>query len=134
MDTLIPGRPASLRAKRILVVEDEALVAMMVEDELAGAGAVVVGTAATVGEALSLAAAALADGGLDVAVLDMDLDGEDVAPVADALAAAGVPFLFHTGYDEGHVRGRRGAAPVLHKPLASPRLAAALGGLVATSR
>ena len=134
MDITGIERPAALRARRVLVVEDEALIAMMLEDELAEAGAHVVGPAASVGEALRLAGAALAEGGLDGAVLDMDLDGEDVAPVADALAAAGVPFLFHTGYDEGRDRGRHGAAPALHKPLASPRLVAALEGLVTATR
>ena len=127
-------RPAALRARRVLVVEDEALIAMAVEDELAEAGAHVVGPVSSVGEALRLLGAALAEGGLDAAVLDMDLEGEDVAPVADALAAAGVPFLFHTGYDEGRDRGRHGAAPVLAKPLGLLWLVAAVKGLVTAAR
>ena len=107
-----------LRDRRILVVEDEALVAMLAEDELLQAGARVVGPAASVGEALRLIETAAADGGLSAAVLDINLAGERVNPVADRLAALGVPFLFATGYGEGCDTGGH-AAPMLHKPFDS---------------
>ncbi|MBV1797069.1 response regulator [Siccirubricoccus sp. G192] len=104
-----------LRNRRILVVEDEALVAMMVEDELREAGAKIL-TAATVGNALRLIEAAMQDGGLSAAVLDINLGGEMVTPVADVLARLGVPFLFATGYGEGCDKGGHDAVPMLHKP------------------
>ena len=115
LDNSTDPRPM-LRDKRILVVEDEALVAMLVEDELLEAGAKVVGPAASVDEALRLIETAAAEGGLSAAVLDIDLAGEAARPVADRLAALGVPFLFATGYGVGCDTGGHAAAPVLHKP------------------
>ena len=94
------GRRAKPEGKRVLVVEDEIAVAMLVEDELRGAGAEVLGPVPTVGDALRLVEAAAADGGISAAVLDINLDGRHVAPVADKLAALGVPFLFATGYGD----------------------------------
>jgi AmiR/NasT family two-component response regulator len=78
-----------LRDRRILVVEDEALVAMLAEDGLLDAGAGVVGPAASVGEALRLIETAAADGGLNAAVLDINLAGEAVKPVVALLANSG---------------------------------------------
>ena len=123
------GRPAKLTGKRILVVEDEPLVSMLVEDELRGAGAVVVGPVPTVSEALGLVEAAAADGGISAAVLDINLQGQAAVPVADRLAALGVPFLFATGYGEGRGTGGHGTAPTLHKPFAPERLIAAVEAL-----
>jgi DNA-binding response OmpR family regulator len=111
-----PDRRAALGDKRVLVVEDEAIVAMLVEDELREAGAEVVGPAASVGGALRLIEAAAKDGGLSAAVLDINLQGRAVAPVADRLAALGVPFVFATGYGEGCDTGGHADARVLHKP------------------
>lgn len=116
------NRPPKLKGKRVLVVEDEALVSMLVEDELRDAGATVLGPAACVDDAMRLVEAAAADGGMDAAVLDLNLQGEWATPVADRLAALGVPFLFATGYGEGCDRGGHGAAPHLHKPFAPERL------------
>jgi DNA-binding response OmpR family regulator len=123
------GRPAKLTGKRILVVEDEPLVSMLVEDELRGAGAVVVGPVPTVSEALGLVEAAAADGGISAAVLDINLQGQAAVPVADRLAALGVPFLFATGYGEGCGTGAHGTAPTLHKPFAPEMLIAAVEAL-----
>ena len=123
------GRPAKLTGKRILVVEDEPLVSMLVEDELRGAGAEVVGPVPTVSEALGLVEAAAADGGISAAVLDINLQGQAVVPVADRLAALGVPFLFATGYGEGCDTGGHGAAPTLRKPFAPEMLIAAVEAL-----
>jgi DNA-binding response OmpR family regulator len=126
-----PASPTVLKGRRVLVVEDEALIAMMLEDVLREAGAEVL-TAATLGEALRLVEAAAAGhgGGLGAAVLDIDLAGERVLPVADALARLGVPFLFATGYDAGCGRGRHAAVPVLHKPFDPHDLIAALEALM----
>ncbi len=123
------GRPAKLTGKRVLVVEDEALLSMLVEDELRGAGATVLGPACSLGDALRLVEAAAADGGISAAVLDINLDGRHVAPVADRLAALGVPFVFATGYGENHDTGGHGTAPTLRKPYCTGSLIAAVGAL-----
>ena len=127
-----PDHGATLEGKRVLIVEDEVLVAMLVEDGLHDAGAEVVGPATTVGEALRLIEGATADGGLSAAVLDIKLAGEAVRPVADRLAALGVPFLFATGYGEGCDTGGH-AAPVLHKPFDPGELIVAVHALAAAS-
>ncbi len=123
------GRPAKLTGKRVLVVEDEALVSMLVEDELLDAGAKVVGPAACIDDALRLIEAAAADGGLSAAVLDINLGGQQVWPVADRLAALGVPFLFATAYGKGCGTAGHGAAPTLPKPLDPGRLIVAVEAL-----
>ena len=79
----LSDRRARLEDERILVVEDEILVSMLVEDELRGAGTEVVGPAPTVGDALRLVEAAAADGGISAAVLDINLAGRHVGPLAD---------------------------------------------------
>jgi DNA-binding response OmpR family regulator len=107
---------AGLVGKRVLVVEDEALVSFLLEDELRDAGAEVVGPAVSVDHAMGLVEAALADGGLSAAVLDINLQGEAVGPVADKLATLGVPFLFATGCSDGRDTGGHATAPVLRKP------------------
>ena len=123
------GRAAKLTGKRVLVVEDEILVSMLVEDELRHAGATVLGPAMCVDNALRLVEAAAADGGMHAAVLDINLDGRHVASVADRLAALGVPFLFATGYGETCDTRGHGAAPVLRKPFSPERLVAAVEAL-----
>jgi DNA-binding response OmpR family regulator len=125
------GRPAKLTGKRVLVVEDEILVSLLVEDELRGAGAEVMGPVPSVGDALRLIEEAAADGGINAAVLDINLDGKHVEPVADRLAALGVPFLFATGYGANCDTGGHGTAPVLCKPFAPERLVAAVEALAA---
>jgi DNA-binding response OmpR family regulator len=105
-----------LQGMRILVVEDEALISMLLEDGLNDAGAEVIGPAASVEEALGLIEGAHLDGGLSAAVLDINLIGQTVIPVADRLAALGVPFLFTTGYTGEGRRGLHEAAPTLVKP------------------
>ena len=115
-----------LRGKRVLVVEDEALVSMLLEDELRDAGVEVLGPAPTVREALRLVEAAAAGGGLSAAVLDINLDGRHVAPVADRLAALGVPFLFATGYGDDMDKAGHVAGPALQKPFAPGNLIAAV--------
>ncbi len=103
-----------LNGKRVLLVEDEALVAMLVEDMLADEGCEVAATASRLGEALDLAS----DPGLeiDMAILDVNLAGEPVFAVAEVLARRGVPFAFATGYGAGGLpEGWRGR-PTLQKP------------------
>ena len=85
-----------LTGRRVLVVEDELLVAMVVEDMLTDAGCIVIGPFASVAEALAAARAEA----VDVALLDVNVAGEKVFPVAYELERQGVPFLFLTGYGE----------------------------------
>ena len=110
-----------LKGKRILVVEDEALIAVMVEDMLMDMGSDVVGPAATIEAALTLARAEA----IDAAILDVNVRGERIDPVADALMARGVPVLFATGY--GEVKLASGAtATVIDKPYTQEKLARGL--------
>jgi CheY-like chemotaxis protein len=104
--------------RRVLIVEDEMLVAMMVEDALTDLGLEVAGTAGTIEEALTAARAE----GFDCAILDVHLHGKDVYPVADALAAKGVPFAFATGYGQGSLPERYRNRPTLPKPFTSQDL------------
>jgi CheY-like chemotaxis protein len=95
----MPERPPDLSGWRILVVEDEYLIAMDLADRLADLGAEVIGPAGSLAEALAIVAA---EGSrIDGAVLDVNLRNERVYPVADALVAHGVRFVFASGYDGG---------------------------------
>jgi CheY-like chemotaxis protein len=118
--------PPALRGMRVLVVEDSALVAMELETALRGQGAEVIGPVARIQEA----EAAIVPVPPDAALLDIDLDGVAVFPLADALAAAGVPFVFTTGYEARLVLPPRFAGrPVLAKPYRGEDAAAALAAL-----
>jgi DNA-binding response OmpR family regulator len=98
-----------LAGRRILVVEDEALVSLMLGDALESAGAVVIGPASTVRAALAL----LGEEAIDCAVLDVKLEDGISVPVAEALAALGIRFVIATGSDT--VPTGYNGAPVLHK-------------------
>jgi two-component sensor histidine kinase/CheY-like chemotaxis protein len=98
---------------RVLVVEDEALVAMMIQECLAEFGYRIVGPVCTASEA----AAKAQDGQFEAAVLDINLGDGAVYPIADTLAARGVPFVFITGYDAESVDARFRKIPVLQKPI-----------------
>lgn len=118
-------RSANLHGARILIVEDAVLLALELETGLQEAGAVVVGPAYELEEAM-----ALLDQKIDAAVLDANLNGQSVTPVAEALAARGVPFLFATGYG-----GAAGApagfdAPIIRKPYDVTQVAAAVADLL----
>ena len=106
--------PKSLTGARLLVVEDETLVAIMVEDMLSDLGCVVVNVAGSVSTGLAFVAdPSLA---LDGAILDVNLGGEKVYPVADALTAKGVPFMFATGYGISGIAESYSHLPALAKP------------------
>jgi PAS domain S-box-containing protein len=112
---------------QVLLLEDEVITALAMRDVLLGAGYVVVGPVARVEEALALVTAARPQ----AAVLDVSLFGEAVDPVADALASAGVPFLFCTGHEAGGISGARyPTAPVLHKPVQAEKILEALAAIV----
>jgi DNA-binding response OmpR family regulator len=118
-----------LQGRRVLVVEDGALIGMVWQDGLLDAGAEVIGPTASVEQALILVEAA--GGELSAAVLDINLQGAAVWSVADRLVALGVPFVFATGYGEHCDRGLHAAAPVLAKPFDPGALVAAVVGLAA---
>ncbi|MDX2263400.1 MAG: response regulator [Hyphomicrobiales bacterium] len=107
---------------RVLIVEDEMLVFMLVEDYLDQLGYDVVGPASSLEKALTIADEAE----MDLAVLDVNLDGKQTFPVADRLVARGVPFIFATGYGAGGVPPRFSSTPVLQKPFKCEDLGAAL--------
>ncbi len=103
-----------LSGVRVLLVEDEALVAMLIEDMLADDGCSVVATASRLSEALSYAQdPAFA---FDVAILDLNLAGESTFPVASALKARNLPFAFATGYGAGGIPAEWRDRPTLQKP------------------
>ena len=118
---------SSLAGLKVLVVEDEMLVSMLVEDMLSDLGCLVVGPAAELEEAMHLAQNA----DIDLALLDVNLGGKPIFPVADALKARGVPFAFASGYGEAGLSEDHRGASVLQKPFREADLARALRGLVA---
>lgn len=121
-----------LAGRRVLVVEDEPLVAMEMEEALHGIGCEVVGPAGTVEEALRLAQAEA--GQLDAAVLDVNLNGRPSFPIADLLASRDVPVVFATGYGDLPDGRASGAASVLlRKPLGRGELQAALSRMLAAA-
>lgn len=105
---------ANLTGRRVLLVEDEYMMASDLAEAFDAAGAEVVGPAPTVGQAMALLAS---DGELHAAVLDVNLSGEMVFPLADALAERGVRFLFTTGYDSGAIPPRFEGVTRLEKPV-----------------
>ena len=114
-----------LAKKRVLIVEDELLVALMIEDLLADLGCEAVGPLGSVAQALSVAGSEP----IDLAVLDVNLGGEMVYPVAERLGERDIPFLFVSGYGddailEGYVGWTVCAKPFRAKELA--RMMAAL--------
>jgi two-component sensor histidine kinase len=122
--------PISLKGYRVLIVEDAVLLALELETGLSEAGAEIVGPAYELEEAM-----ALLNRPIDAAVLDANLNGHSVIPVAQALAERGVPFVFATGY--GETAGAPGGfdAPVIRKPYDVTQVAAAVAELLrATGR
>lgn len=116
------GRPLS--GVRILLVEDETLVAMLLEDMIADLGGTVVASASRVGRALEVVEDRGTD--LDLAVLDVNLGGEEAFPVADALARRGVPFAFSTGYGNSGLPDAWRNRPTLQKPFTQDQVTAVL--------
>jgi CheY-like chemotaxis protein len=98
------------------------MVAMLVEDMLSDFGCEVIGPAARVEEALKL----VGEAKIDVAILDVNLNGHETYPVADALVALGVPFVFATGYGAGSLRDGYRDRPTLQKPFQQHDLVRAL--------
>jgi two-component sensor histidine kinase/DNA-binding response OmpR family regulator len=124
-DSINDGNLVALRSgasKRLLLVEDEAVVGMMMRDVLGDIGYFVTGPFCTLNEALAAAGADNFEG----AILDVNLAGEMVYPVAEILSGRGVPFVFVTGYDDGGIDDRYRNVPMVQKPIAREDLEAAL--------
>jgi CheY-like chemotaxis protein len=116
----------ALSGCRILVVEDEVLVSWALEDMLAGLGCEVVGPATGVDQGLALVGA----GSIDAAVLDVNLNGQRSYPIADALTARGVPFVFSTGYNKDTMPERYQDFAMLQKPYSRLKLGETLEELL----
>jgi CheY-like chemotaxis protein len=112
-----------LKGRRVLVVEDETLIAMFMETLLADLGCEVLGPVHALGPALDLVSG---ENDIDLAFLDVNLGGQPSFPVADALRRRGVPVVFCTGYGDAGLREVDRGAPVLRKPYRAGDLAAAL--------
>ena len=117
----------SLGGMRILIVEDNFVVADSLRFVIGGYGGAVSALAPTIDKALE----ALAAGPIDVAILDINLAGTNVAPLAEHLRARGIPFVFLTGYGDAELlpAGLRDA-PRFDKPVNAEQLVAALQRLV----
>ena len=109
---------------RVLIVEDETLVAMLLEDMLADEGYEVAGSASNIPQALKLASEEPA--AFDIAILDVNLAGQPVFAVADALAQRGKPFAFATGYGQGGLPDAWRDRPTLQKPFSQADVARVL--------
>lgn len=97
---------------RVLLVEDETLVALLLEDMLGELGHAVVGPVARLDKALEMAAGEP----IDIAILDVNINGGQSYPVAEALAARDIPFVFSTGYGQRSLPAQYRDQPTLQKP------------------
>jgi CheY-like chemotaxis protein len=110
MSAEAPSRPS--KGLRVLLVEDEMMVAFLLETMLAELGHQAVGPVAHLDKALEMARREA----VDVAILDVNINGKEVYPVAAALDARGIPFIFATGYGRAGLRASYRGRPTLQKP------------------
>jgi CheY-like chemotaxis protein len=103
---------SALQGLRLLLVEDEAVLAFELSDALRSLGCEIVGPVSRLAPAIEMARTAPLDG----AILDVNIAEENVFPVADVLAARGIPFVFTTGYGIDGLRETDHGRPVLQKP------------------
>lgn len=118
--------PSSLRGRRILVVEDQVPVALLIEDALLAAGVAVAGRAS--GPAALAVIVEAPPGAIDAAVVDLDMGGGSAHPVIAALVLRRIPCVLTTGYATAALEGLEGL-PVLRRPFDGQRLVAALATL-----
>ena len=115
-----------MSTQRILIVEDEPLIAMMLEDFLEALDREQAGSADNVADALAL----VEKGGIDAAILDVNLrNGEQSWPIADALAELGIPFILATGGGGDSIAETHRHRPTLSKPFTMDAVEKALDGL-----
>ena len=113
-----PPNGITVTGNKIMVVEDEALVAMSLRDSLDELGFSVIGPFSRISEAMI----ALRNNHVDAAVLDVNLGGELIYPLADVLTADHVPFVFITGYGADEIERRYASIPILQKPIEADAL------------
>lgn len=114
---------------RVLFVEDEAMVSMLIEDMLLDLGVEVVGPACTMTDALALAREA----DIEAAILDINLGGQLTYPVAEVLRERGIPVIFATGYQATALPEQFRGMPTLHKPFEQHRFAEVMQAVLAES-
>ena len=125
-----PPTGEAMRKRRVLIVEDEGVVGLLLEDMLTDLGYEVAGVAARLGEGLQKAETEE----YDCAILDVNLDGRPSFPIAEALTKRGTPFLFVTGYGAKGLDPDFAGHPVLAKPFLQTELEAALRKLLKDCR
>ena len=113
----------ALEGRRVLVIEDESLVAMLLETILADLGCEVIGPESNVDDGLQ---AASSTPNLDAALLDVNVAGREVFPVAEALLARDVPVVFSTGYGESGLPEQWRGRPTIQKPFTESTIRDAL--------
>jgi CheY-like chemotaxis protein len=116
--------------KRVLVVEDELMIRLLLQDMLGDLGHTLAGEAGRIDEALTLAK----NGEFDVAILDFNLNGQPISPVVEILVARGLPFVFATGYGQRGVPEAYRKTPTLQKPFQADALAQAIEAASPTAR
>lgn len=114
------GRP--ITGLRVLIVEDEGAIALLMEDMLMELGCEIAGSAARIETALQM----VADRPIDLAILDLNIAGKSAYPIADALAERDIGFIFSTGYGGMGIREDYRGRPVLQKPFTQRDLKASL--------
>ncbi|MXQ12364.1 response regulator [Microvirga makkahensis] len=114
--------PTSERKRHILVVEDEAMISMLLEDMVLDCGAEIVGPVAKFADALELAHKAE----FEVAVLDLNLNGTLSYPIAEVIRERGIPVIFATGYGTDGLLDRFSDCPTLQKPFSQQDFAEAV--------
>jgi CheY-like chemotaxis protein len=120
----------SVGGKRVLVVEDELMIRMLLQDMLTDLGYTLAGEAGRIDEAMALAR----DGEFDVAILDVNLNGQPISPVVEILVARGLPFVFATGYGQRGVPEPYRQRPTLQKPFQADALAQEIEAAAPTAR
>lgn len=120
------ARPGILSGRRVLIVEDRYLIASALESDIIRMGGVVAGPASSVGAAHDILSAET----VDLALLDVNLEGESVFPVAERLVGQDTPFLFVTGYDDWEWPATWADRPRIAKPVSARALEAKLSTLL----
>ena len=121
---------SSAAGKRVLVVEDELMIRMLLQDMLADLGHTLAGEAGRIEDAVALAR----QGEFDIAILDVNLNGQPISPVVEVLLERGVPFVFATGYGQRGVPEPYRGSPTLQKPFQADALAEAINAASAVDR
>jgi CheY-like chemotaxis protein len=121
---------SSAGSKRVLVIEDELMIRMLLQDMLDDLGHTLAGEAGRIDEAVTLAKQAE----FDIAILDVNLNGEPISPVVEVLVERGLPFVFATGYGQRGVPEPYRRTPTLQKPFQADALAKALAAAAPRGR